>query len=141
MRYQAVLDVKAYDPDQPRGWHGRWIRVGSVVRLQGGGRATVVGSGDWYRVRHANGHETTVHSRQIAAVVSTPDRLRREDRKQPLGVTPGRAADAADLNILDERLWQGSPRAGGARSPNWRRPTMTCSCGTGRWPSGRSPRT
>ncbi|WP_433513723.1 hypothetical protein ACQP2T_60940 [Nonomuraea sp. CA-143628] len=104
--WAAALDVKGFDPDQPRGWHGRWIKVGSVVRLQGGGRATVVGnSGDWYRVRHTNGHVTTIHSRQIAAVVSVPAQRRGEDRKPLAGVQPGRAANAADLAVLDERLW------------------------------------
>ncbi|MEU6712929.1 hypothetical protein ABZ897_15725 [Nonomuraea sp. NPDC046802] len=113
MKYQAGLDLKAFDPDQPRGWHGRWIRTGSVVRLHGGGRATVVSnSGNWYRVRHTSGHVTTVHARQIAAVVSSPGPSRGAVRKRPGTVQPGRAANAADLAILDERLWSDLDQAG-----------------------------
>ncbi|MFI6536632.1 hypothetical protein ACIBHY_29570 [Nonomuraea sp. NPDC050547] len=109
----AVLDVKTFDPDQPRGWHGRWIRIGSVVRLHGGGRATVVDSvGDWYRVRHNSGHVSRVHSRQIAEVVSSPTHPRNDERLPPRGVQPGRAANAADLAALDERLWDGLDPAG-----------------------------
>ncbi|MGN9842471.1 hypothetical protein ACTMTI_30540 [Nonomuraea sp. H19] len=109
----AVLDVKAFDPDQPRGWHGRWIKVGSVVRLHGGGRATVVGSnGDWYRVRHTSGHVTSVHSRQIAAVVSSPAPSRGAGRKPPEKVQPGRTANAADLDALDDWLWAGLDPSG-----------------------------
>ncbi|MEV0996894.1 hypothetical protein [Nonomuraea sp. NPDC050202] len=112
----AVLEVKEFDPDQPRGWHGRWIKVGSVVRLHGGGRATVTGNmGDWYQVRHASGHVTTIHTRQIAAVVSTPGRQQRGNERKPGGVVPGRAAEAADLDTLDERLWGDLDPAGRRR--------------------------
>ncbi|MEU4231072.1 hypothetical protein AB0F17_42845 [Nonomuraea sp. NPDC026600] len=112
VQYKAVLDVKAYDPDQPRGWHGRWIQVGSVVRLHGGGQATVVGnSGDWYQVRHTSGHVTTIHSRQIAAVVSTPAPARAA-RTRAGKVQPGQTATAADLAVLDERLWADLDPAG-----------------------------
>lgn len=112
----VVLDVKAFDPDQPRGWHGRWIKVGSVVRLHGAGRATIVGnSGDWYQVRHASGHMTSIHARQIAAVVSSPGPSGGRASKTPAAVTPGRAANAADLDMLDERLWGDLDQAGRRR--------------------------
>ncbi|GHE31490.1 hypothetical protein GCM10017673_37780 [Streptosporangium violaceochromogenes] len=118
-----TLETKAHglvpgSPEQPRGWHGRWIKIGSVVRLHGGGRATVVDAlpGGWYQVRHRNGHVGKVHSRSIAEVMKESPRSRGEKPDSALAqVQPGKQPHAADSARLDDQLWEGLDPSGRLR--------------------------
>ncbi len=66
------LDAKGFDPDQPRDSRGRWIDIGAVVRMFGGGQGTVISDagGGRFKIKRDSDGKTVIRNKGHLTVVS-----------------------------------------------------------------------